>query len=169
MVSAGLFLLILIPVLAVFSVLKPNVGTEDRSKENTRRRTIILSAVIGFSVGAYHAFYGPASGTFYMLAFAAFLKYDLVTANGNSRFITMFVSIISQLTYALFRLCSMALCTACSSGICSWQLYRCLSCNFKRRPFCPPDVFRDTGATVYKAGKRFGFLDTNSLIKVLMV
>ena len=64
-------LLILIPVLAVFSVLKPNVGTEDRSKENTRRRTIILSAVIGFSVGAYHAFYGPASGTFYMLAFAA--------------------------------------------------------------------------------------------------
>ena len=52
-------LLILIPVLAVFSVLKPNVGTEDRSKENTRRRTIILSAVIGFSVGAYHAFYGP--------------------------------------------------------------------------------------------------------------
>lgn len=95
-------LLILIPVLAVFSVLKPNVGTEDRSKENTRRRTIILSAVIGFSVGAYHAFYGPASGTFYMLAFAAFLKYDLVTANGNSRFITMFVSIISSLTYALF-------------------------------------------------------------------
>ena len=36
-----------------------------------------------------------------MLAFAAFLKYDLVTANGNSRFITMFVSIISSLTYAL--------------------------------------------------------------------
>ena len=62
---------------------------------------MLLSAVIGFTVGTYHAFYGPASGTFYMLAFSAFLKYDLVTANGNSRFVTMFVSIISSLTYAL--------------------------------------------------------------------
>lgn len=94
-------LMVLIPVLAVFTILKPNVGAEDRSKENARRKTILLSAVIGFVVGAYHAFYGPASGTFYMLAFATFLKYDLVTANGNTRFVTMFVSIISSITYAL--------------------------------------------------------------------
>lgn len=96
-----LILMILIPVLAVFSILKPNVGAEDRSGENSRRRMIILSAIIGFVVGTYHAFYGPASGTFYMLAFASLLKYDLVTANGNTRFVTLFVSIISGITYAL--------------------------------------------------------------------
>lgn len=94
-------LLVLIPVLAVFSILKPDAGAEDRSKENSKKKTVLLSAVIGFTVGTYHAFYGPASGTFYMLAFSAFLKYDLVTANGNSRFVTMFVSVISSLTYAL--------------------------------------------------------------------
>ena len=94
-------LLILIPALAVFSILKPDAGAEDKSKENSKKKTILLSAVIGFTVGTYHAFYRPASGTFYMLAFSAFLKYDLVTANGNSRFVTMFVSIISSLTYAL--------------------------------------------------------------------
>lgn len=94
-------LLILIPFLVIFSILKPGVGAEDRSKENSKKKTVLLSAVIGFAVGTYHAFYGPASGTFYMLAFSAFLKYDLVTANGNSRFVTMFVSIISSLTYAL--------------------------------------------------------------------
>ncbi len=94
-------LLVLIPVLAAFSIFKPNTGAENRSFENTRRKTILLSAVIGFTVGAYHAFYGPASGMFYMLAFAAFLKYDLVTANGNTRFVTMFVSIVSSITYAL--------------------------------------------------------------------
>lgn len=94
-------LLVLIPVLAVFSVLKPDTGSENRSYENSRRRMILLSAVIGFTVGTYHAFYGPASGMFYMLAFAVFLKYDLVTANGNTRFVTMFVSIVSSVTYAL--------------------------------------------------------------------
>ncbi len=96
-----ILLMVLIPALAIFTLLKPDVGTEDRSKENSRRRMIVLSAVIGFVVGTYHAFYGPASGTFYMLSFAMLLKYDLVTANGNTRFVTMFVSIVSSITYAL--------------------------------------------------------------------
>lgn len=96
-----ILLLILIPVLTVFSILKPNVGSENKSAENTKKKTILLSAAIGLIVGTYHAFYGPASGTFFMLAFSAFLKYDLVTANGNTRFVTMFVSIISTITYAL--------------------------------------------------------------------
>lgn len=81
--------------------IQPNVGDIDRSGENTRRKMIVVSAVIGFIVGTYHAFYGPASGTFYMLAFAMLLQYDLVTANGNTRFVTMFVSVVSSITYAL--------------------------------------------------------------------
>lgn len=104
MVSEGylqVLLMVLIPVLTIFTLLKPNVGSEDRSGENPRRKIIILSAIIGFVVGTYHAFYGPASGTFYMLSFAMLLKYDLVTANGNTRFVTMFVSIVSSITYAM--------------------------------------------------------------------
>ena len=96
-----MLLLVLIPVLIVFSLLKPNVGAENRSAENTKKKTILLSAVIGFVVGTYHAFYGPASGTFFMLAFSALLQYDLVTANGNTRFVILFVSIISTITYVL--------------------------------------------------------------------
>lgn len=96
-----LVLMILIPVLAVFTILKPDVGMENKSSEIARRKVILLSCVIGFVVGTYHAFYGPASGTFYMLAFAMILKYDLVTATGNTRFVTLFVSIVSSITYAL--------------------------------------------------------------------
>lgn len=96
-----IILMVLIPALALFTILKPTVGMDDRSHENTRKKMIVLSAVIGFVVGTYHAFYGPASGTFYMLAFALLLNYDLVTANGNTRFITLFVSLVSSITYAL--------------------------------------------------------------------
>ncbi len=96
-----ILLMVLIPVLAAVTIFKPNVGTEDRSQDNSRRKMIVMSAVIGFVVGTYHAFYGPASGTFYMLAFAMLLNYDLVTANGNTRFVTLFVSVVSSVTYAL--------------------------------------------------------------------
>lgn len=94
-------LLVMIPILAVVTILKPNVGAEDKSKENTRKKMVLISVAIGLVVGTYHAFYGPASGTFYMLALAMLLKYDLVTATGNTRFITMFVCIVSSITYSL--------------------------------------------------------------------
>ena len=94
-------LLILIPALTLFTIFKPEVGSIDGSQENSRQKLIALSMVIGFVVGTYHAFYGPASGTFYMLAFAMLLNYDLVTATGNTRFITFFVSVVSSITYAL--------------------------------------------------------------------
>lgn len=94
-------LMILIPILTIVTIFKPNAGTEDKSGDNTKRKMVLLSAIIGFVVGTYHAFYGPASGTFYMLAFAMLLRYDLVTANGNTRFITMFVSVVSSITYAM--------------------------------------------------------------------
>ena len=94
-------LLILIPALALFTILKPDVGAEDRSNDNSRQKIILLSIIIGFVVGTYHAFYGPASGTFYMLAFATLVGYDLVTATGNTRFVTLFVSIVSSITYAM--------------------------------------------------------------------
>ena len=92
-------LLILISALALFTILKPDVGAEDRSNDNSRQKIILLSIIIGFVVGTYHAFYGPASGTFYMLAFATLVGYDLVTATGNTRFVTLFVSIYSSITY----------------------------------------------------------------------
>ena len=104
LVSEGylqILLMVLIPVLAAVTIFKPNVGTEDRSQDNSRRKMIVLSAIIGFVVGTYHSFYGPASGTFYMLAFAMLLNYDLVTANGNTRLVTMFVTVVSSITYAL--------------------------------------------------------------------
>ena len=48
----------------------------------------------------YQGFYGPGSGMFFMLAYAACLKLNLVRATGNTRFVIAIASITSVFTYA---------------------------------------------------------------------
>lgn len=59
------------------------------------------SALIGFLLGGYQGFYGPGCGLFFMLAYAVFLKMNLVRATGNTRFVIAIASTVSVLTYAV--------------------------------------------------------------------
>ena len=67
-----ILMLILIPVLAVVSFIKRDVGEADNSGQVSTRSRFIGAAIIGLAVSAYHAFYGPASGIFYLMSFAFF-------------------------------------------------------------------------------------------------
>jgi uncharacterized protein len=48
-------------------------------------RPIFRAAIIGAIIGCYDGFFGPGTGTFLAIAFAFFMRYDLVTASGNAR------------------------------------------------------------------------------------
>ncbi len=95
-----IFMLVMVPVIAVFVFANKKLGEEDRIGEKTPESVAIWSAVIGLSLGAYQGFYGPGSGLFFMLAYAVFLKLDLVKATANTRFVLAIASITSVLTYA---------------------------------------------------------------------
>lgn len=95
-----IFMLVMVPVIAVFVFANKKLGEEDGIEEKTPHEVAIWSAVIGLSLGAYQGFYGPGSGLFFMLAYAVFLKLDLVKATGNTRFVLAIASITSVLTYA---------------------------------------------------------------------
>lgn len=99
--SLKLFMLVSIPVLAVILLSNKQLGEADRADQQPASRVRVFSALIGLVLGAYQGFYGPGSGLFFMLAYAAFLKLSLVRATGNTRFVIAIASITSVLTYAL--------------------------------------------------------------------
>ena len=104
-----LIMLILLPIMAVLSFTKKEIGNENHSAEVPKNKRLLYAAIIGLVVSTYHAFYGPASGMFYIACFAVMLKYDVVNANGISKVILLFACSISALTYAM-------------SGNVEWQL-----------------------------------------------
>ena len=95
-----IFMIISIPLISVFIFTNKKLGETDRIDEKSNRSILLWSAVIGFVIGGYQGFYGPGGGLFFMLAYAAFLKLNLVRATGNTRFVVAISSITSVLTYA---------------------------------------------------------------------
>lgn len=94
-----IIMMILLPVLAVVSLIKTNIGEKDLSDTVSKKKKLTGAILIGLFISAYHAFYGPASGLFYVMAFVIFLKYDIIKANGISRLVLACVSVISSITY----------------------------------------------------------------------
>ena len=94
------FMLVTVPVIAAFLFANKKLGEEDHVDEKSDASVFFRSAAIGLVLGGYQGFYGPGAGLFFMLAYAALLKLNLVKATGNTRFVIAAASIISVSTYA---------------------------------------------------------------------
>lgn len=94
------FMLVTMPVIAIFILANKKLGEEDHVEEKTPLSIALWSAVIGLVLGGYQGFYGPGAGMLFMLAYAACLKLNLVRATGNTRFVIAIASITSVFTYA---------------------------------------------------------------------
>lgn len=96
-----MFIIVMIPVVAVFMVVNKKLGSVDEIDTVSDPAIFIWSALIGFIMGGYQGFYGPGSGVFFMLAYAASIRLSLVRATANTRFVIAFASCTAVIAYAL--------------------------------------------------------------------
>ena len=94
------FMLIMVPVMAVFLLLKRNFGQEDRSGELSRLQLMSMALGIGLVIGGYDGIFGPGAGTFLMLAFTGLCRFDLLTASGNTKVANSASNMASLITFA---------------------------------------------------------------------
>ena len=79
-------LLVALPCVAVFLVLKRDFGADDAPAVAVEpKREVLVSALIGLFIGCYDGLVGPGTGTFMILCFTAFLSMDLLTASGCAK------------------------------------------------------------------------------------
>lgn len=95
-----IIMIVLLPVVTLVILMKPNFGAENRVQELTKRQYVLASLFIGVIIGGYQGFYGAGSGTFFMLGFALLCKLDLTTASGNTKFVAFCANLASAATYA---------------------------------------------------------------------
>jgi len=94
-------LVVLIPVITVFTFVNKKLGQSNASHEICMTRKVILSAIAGFVIGFYDGFFGPGTGAFLILFFTLILKYDFTIANGNTKVINLASNIASLATFIL--------------------------------------------------------------------
>jgi uncharacterized protein len=82
-------LLAALPVVAWLVLSRRDFGSVDESgrlaaSERTRR-----GAAVAVPIGAYDGFFGPGTGTFFALAFARWLKHDLLAATARAKILNL--------------------------------------------------------------------------------
>jgi uncharacterized protein len=96
-------LIIILPILTIFMIFSKNVGDGISSEQITNKRIIVLSTVIGLSLGMYDGFFGPGTGTFLILAFNMLIGFDLLTSSGNAKIVNLSSNIGSIIVFAIHR------------------------------------------------------------------
>ncbi len=92
-------LILLIPLVAVFTLAHRSLGLSNRSGDLPGRRKYPLAAVVSLLIGFYDGFFGPGTGTFLILFYTLALKYDFVTANANTKVVNLASNIAAVVTF----------------------------------------------------------------------
>lgn len=94
-------LVILIPVIAAFTMLNRSLGQQNHSQQQTQGRKYSLAAMAAILIGFYDGFFGPGTGTFLILFYTLVLKYDFVTANANTKVVNLASNIAALVTFII--------------------------------------------------------------------
>ncbi len=83
-----ILLLVLLPLIAMYVLLKKDLEPKDTQTLSRNKQYIIVS-IATFFLGTYVGFYGPGSGTFLILAYAGLAKMNILKAEGNAKLANM--------------------------------------------------------------------------------
>ena len=94
-------LIVLIPVLTVFTFIRKDLGQVNVSFELGGVKKYLIASILPFFVGFYDGFFGPGTGAFLILIYTALMKYDFVTANANTKVVNLASNIAALITFLI--------------------------------------------------------------------
>ena len=82
----------------VYSILNRNLGMEE-SHQRVGKKVFYL--MFGFALGFYDGFFGPGTGSFWILAFMYFLGYEMRKATAGMKLMNFTSNLVSLCVYAI--------------------------------------------------------------------
>ncbi|UKJ09169.1 sulfite exporter TauE/SafE family protein [Solitalea lacus] len=94
-------ILIILVLIAVYTFFKKDLGST-QAREIPESKMLIMGSLIGLIIGFYDGFFGPGTGSFFILAFIMFLGFDFLNASAYAKIINC-VTNLSALTAFIFN------------------------------------------------------------------
>ncbi len=107
-------LVIIVPIVAVITIVKKDFGKEGTLVESGR--IYLICAAIAFVAGTYDGFFGPGTGMFLTFAFTAFLHMDIKKACGNTKVINLASNIAALTTFVIYGNINYAIAIPCAGS-----------------------------------------------------
>lgn len=91
-------ILVILILIAVYTYFKKDLGAA-QTKQLPLRRKIIFGSLIGLSVGFYDGFFGPGTGSFFVLGFVVLMGYEFVTASAYAKILNCMTNIAALFVF----------------------------------------------------------------------
>jgi uncharacterized membrane protein YfcA len=92
------FILIILILIAIYTFFKKDLG-KFQTKELSFMKQALWGSVIGAVVGFYDGFFGPGTGSFFVLGFVMILGFEFVTASAYSKMINCVTNISALIVF----------------------------------------------------------------------
>lgn len=92
-------LIVLLPITSVFVLV--NKGLKKERESFSLLKTIVISGIIAFFIGAYDGFYGPGTGTILLILLTFFAHMTLESANGTAKCINFASNIAATVIFLI--------------------------------------------------------------------
>lgn len=91
-------ILIILVLILVYTLIKKDLG-KVKTKSLSTDRQILYGSIIGLLVGFYDGFFGPGTGSFFVLAFVVILGFEFVEASAYSKVINCVTNISALVVF----------------------------------------------------------------------
>ena len=91
-------ILVILILIAVYTFIKKDLGSI-QTRSLSFNKQLIYGSLIGFSVGFYDGFFGPGTGSFFVLGFVVILGFEFVTASAYSKIINCMTNISALIVF----------------------------------------------------------------------
>lgn len=96
----NVFIVVMIFVVAIYTIIKKDFGTSDRFKGLSKAK-IIYGMLFAFGLGFYDGFFGPGTGAFLIFLFISIFGFDFTVAAGNGKMLNFVSNVVSLILFAL--------------------------------------------------------------------
>ena len=91
-------ILIILIAIAIYTFIKKDLGKIE-TKQLPLTRQMIFGAAIGLIIGFYDGFFGPGTGSFFVLAFVVILGFEFVQASAYAKIVNCMTNISALIVF----------------------------------------------------------------------
>lgn len=91
-------ILVILILIAIYTFIKKDLGSV-QTKQLARNKQILFGSLIGIVVGFYDGFFGPGTGSFFVLGFVVILGFEFVNASAYSKIINCMTNISALIVF----------------------------------------------------------------------
>ena len=92
-------LMVFLPLAGIFILTSRGIGNREPKDPPGLKVKLILSSLIGLTLGSYDGFFGPGTGMFMTLALSGLVRLELIKAVGTTKVLNFASNIASMVTW----------------------------------------------------------------------